>query len=488
MRITAIGSIAIAALGVFPLALPAAAQLRVGEVVDTAIRSPRPYPDAVGGRQVVWSHTLRHPGAAFLKIRFARLDVAGSIDDGVPTGDFVVVRTPDDAEREVLAGAGREDFWSRSLSGDTAIVELHADAERNAVGVEIDAYGWGDIPLSPRSVCGADESTGVCDATSAERIRLSDAVGRILFASDCGGMFVCTGFLVSPDGLFVTNAHCANSARESRSMEVWFNYTQPLEEPREPDCSLAERPNPDVFHAERLVLSDCALDVAVHQLDREEKGNPASLYGFLRPSARLPQAGEPVWAPQHPSGLPKRIAEAGIVSLALGGGTDFCSDRPSCDGGGAPTGEPTEFGHTIDTGPGSSGAPVLDEEGRVIGLHHSGGCSADGGENRAVLAARVLLLLGVAPRARLASSPGRPVGPAPLAVLFDASASLDPDGGGIAEYQLDPGDGSPLLTSASPIVSHTYALPGRFRAELWVVDDEGARSKRAGTRRVRVRE
>jgi hypothetical protein len=488
MRATAVGPIAIAALGVTLLASPAAAQLRVGEVVATAIRSPHPYPDAAGERQVVWSHTLRHPGAAFLKIRFARFAVAGSVVDGVPAGDFVVVRTPDGREREVLAGTRREDFWSRSLPGDTAIIELHADAERNARGVEIDAYGWGEIPLSPRSICGVDESTGVCEATSAERIRLADAVARILVVSDCGGIFVCTGFLVSPDGLFVTNAHCANSDRESRSMEVWFNYTQPFEEPREPDCSLAERPNPDVFHAERLVLADCALDVAVHQLDREQNGNPASVYGFLRPSARVPQAGEPVWAPQHPSGLPKRIAETGIVSLAVAGGTDYCSDRPSCDGGGAPTGEATEFGHTIDTGPGSSGAPILDEQGRAIGLHHAGGCTAEGGDNRAVMSARVLPLLGVAPRTRVTTLPAPAVGPAPLAIEFDASASFDLDGGEIAEYQLDPGDGSPLVTSASPIVSHTYVLPGRFRAAVWVVDDEGTRSMRPRKRRVRVRE
>jgi hypothetical protein len=80
------------------------------------------------------------------------------------------------------------------------------------------------------------------------------------------------------------------------------------------------------------------------------------------------------------------------------------------------------------------------------------------------------------------------VGPAPLAIEFDASASFDLDGGEIAEYQLDPGDGSPLVTSASPIVSHTYVLPGRFRAAVWVVDDEGTRSMRPRKRRVRVRE
>jgi PKD repeat protein len=97
---------------------------------------------------------------------------------------------------------------------------------------------------------------------------------------------------------------------------------------------------------------------------------------------------------------------------------------------------------------------------------------------RVVLAAVGLLALAsllsgcfssnVPPAATFTRSPS--AGGAPLSVFFDASGSLDTDGT-ITEYAWDFGDG----TSADGVsVTHTYALPGTFAAELTVTDDRGA--------------
>jgi len=66
-------------------------------------------------------------------------------------------------------------------------------------------------------------------------------------------------------------------------------------------------------------------------------------------------------------------------------------------------------------------------------------------------------------------------GPAPLVVSFDATGSVDPDGGTIASYLWTFGDGS-VLTTASPVIAHTYAAVGTFLAKLQVRDDEGVLS------------
>ncbi len=80
-------------------------------------------------------------------------------------------------------------------------------------------------------------------------------------------------------------------------------------------------------------------------------------------------------------------------------------------------------------------------------------------------------------------SPSVTSGPAPLAVTFDASASNDPDGNGIAYYVMDFGDGNDVTfqdnTFSQPSVfpSHSYASPGVYIATLQVRDGRGAVSK-----------
>lgn len=75
------------------------------------------------------------------------------------------------------------------------------------------------------------------------------------------------------------------------------------------------------------------------------------------------------------------------------------------------------------------------------------------------------------PVAKLVVSPAAPR--ARQEVLFDASASYDPDGT-IKEYRWDfDGDGKVDLTSAEPKVRYTYVTGGNFTVGLTVVDNTG---------------
>ena len=65
-----------------------------------------------------------------------------------------------------------------------------------------------------------------------------------------------------------------------------------------------------------------------------------------------------------------------------------------------------------------------------------------------------------------------------VAVDFDGSASFDPDGGVITQYDWDFGDGN---TGIGVAPSHTYTADGSYTVTLTVVDDEGAVSAPAET-------
>lgn len=58
-------------------------------------------------------------------------------------------------------------------------------------------------------------------------------------------------------------------------------------------------------------------------------------------------------------------------------------------------------------------------------------------------------------------------------VVFDASSSYSPYGNQIANYTWDFGDGTPLMVSDSPIVTHTYTEPGEYYVTLIVTDTSG---------------
>jgi Ca2+-binding RTX toxin-like protein len=56
---------------------------------------------------------------------------------------------------------------------------------------------------------------------------------------------------------------------------------------------------------------------------------------------------------------------------------------------------------------------------------------------------------------------------------FNGGPSSDTDGGTIASYEWDFGDGSPAQTTTTPTTTHTYANPGTYAVTLRVTDNEG---------------
>lgn len=113
--------------------------------------------------------------------------------------------------------------------------------------------------------------------------------------------------------------------------------------------------------AELLEFRVGGLDFAIVRVGRNAAGDlPSANFGTLGVSAAdLLTARAMLAMIQHPAGFPKKI-EAGPMFSNEGGRISYDS---------------------LDTQGGSSGAPILSEEGLLVGVHTNGGCSRFSGSN-----------------------------------------------------------------------------------------------------------
>ena len=174
--------------------------VKVGNVVNTSIESPHPYPNGDSDQKLVWSYVLTHPNTNSLSIHFNRLEVKGEINTpviletidygpcevnvpqtippkegevSVPSsspkncgnqtikkaftsqeifdnqyvkGDFVVVTNKQGRILDILVEKPLADGWYRSYDTDSIKIELYADNSDIDYGLSIDKYIYGITP------------------------------------------------------------------------------------------------------------------------------------------------------------------------------------------------------------------------------------------------------------------------------------------------------------------------------------------------------
>lgn len=320
--------------------------------------------------------TFSYPGASYVKLHFSRMALL--------PGDYVTVSNADGTERHRYeAGEAENGRWAMSVTGDTAVLEVHRGGEDllglgglvGSLGVDVDRVARGFSRTEQRkqpekqltapgrtgreeSVCGADTSADAACYRSADPMAYtkSKAIARLLI----NGTELCTGWRVGAQNRMLTNNHCFTSSAQAYDTEVWFNYQCAK-------CGGYDVYQPTKVWGSKVLATDRTYDYTLFSVDKFES---VRKFGYLTLDTKRPAKNQQLYVPQHPAGEPTRIAGS------LGDQAGNCSvSDPGYDGYAAGS----DVAYFCDTEGGSSGSPVLSRTtDKVVALHHFGGCPNSG--------------------------------------------------------------------------------------------------------------
>ncbi len=166
-----------------------------------------------------------------------------------------------------------------------------------------------------------------------------------------GWVEIGTGFLYD-DCCLVTARHViAGAINHPERVKIWFGY-----EDITPPYTSGGDCNPDVWDCCDLKLNPYGYDVGVVYIKKKNGKCPGqSGYGLLPISGVGPQQGWGAHVIGHPQARCKEYSHDSYATIKSNGTV------PTCGTG--------EWSHGADTEAGSSGSPVFDDAGKVIGIH-----------------------------------------------------------------------------------------------------------------------
>lgn len=313
-------------------------------------------PNTVGVPQVVWSTVVTVPRAAWLRLHYGGVLLAGARDRG-GDGSFLRITSLLDqhVQTQHLAHVGQWQDSSAYFNGDSVLVELlaHQGTGQNRLVIREVAHGPRDLP-APDSICGP---------TDDRQLSNDPRVARLMPIG-------CTGWLIDDcNHCLLTAGHCTGS-----SMQV-VQFNVPLSTS---SGSTVSPPPSDQY----------AVDPASVQTNGGQGvGNDWGYFGVFPNSTtgQTPfqrQGGQSfslMTPPPVSAGLNIRITGNGSTSSPVSP-TWYLVQKTHVGPYATFTGSTVRY--VTDTTGGNSGSPViLENTGAAIGIHTHGGCSSTGGQN-----------------------------------------------------------------------------------------------------------
>jgi V8-like Glu-specific endopeptidase len=333
----------------------------VGATVRFA-RSPRFGDVTDRDGSFLWTGRVTAPGASGIRLHLLPFDLPESAElyvyaaDGQVFGPYTGRGPVDNGE-----------LWTNTVLGDEVRLQLSVsreDAARTRLVVAGIGYMGTGLPMAG-NLC-TDNAACVENAACWNVSAVSnahDAVASILFASG-GFYYICSGGLISdsnPSNLpyFLTANHCISKSGEASSMETYFDYESGS--CTRPNCTEPYNNTGDTVGS-AIVAGNRTGDYTLLQLSSAPitKDGVVTYLGWTAtPVAN--SNGAHLYRLSHPSGAPQAYSQH-----------DVDTSRPTCSSW--PRGGWIYSEDIVGaTEGGSSGSPVLNSSGQIVG-QLSGGC------------------------------------------------------------------------------------------------------------------
>jgi hypothetical protein len=304
---------------------------------------------------------------------------------------------------------GARTIWSKRFEGGKVKTILHTQQSSPQQFLEIDAanlmqteakvtyYSVGNksdlkwqclvCPTMPmqKVVCGQDKIS--CTATPLSERRRGEGVAMAMVFGP-NAAWTCSGFLIAPD-LFLTNWHCGGSkdtgidvywdADTLRNTYIDFSWDGDDISNEYQWSGFPVVPAHGTEGAQN-VLKNRDLDYAIFSIRPLLQSIGPPPVTPIRATATLAE-GAPLRVIHHPLSRVKSLTEKSckVERVNYPSWVDKKAD--------------VDFLHKCDTEGGSSGAPIFDAGGFVVGVHHSGHTATEGGgcdgSNKAVKIERI---------------------------------------------------------------------------------------------------
>jgi hypothetical protein len=300
-----------------------------------------------------------------------------------------------DSDFRVLASAGPRDFpadtpssrWTSIFRANRVIIDLIAPDTTDvrvsvAEGIAFPANSKGRLFSIVNPAHPWQELYNENHWTAAKRA--GDAVGILIGSygtAPANTSWCCTGVMISAD-ILLTNWHCGGSTDIQMSDDdYWSNEVCSS---MIVDLNWAKGASSHKYGCATVLAQDKRLDFAAIRIGPvlgtdAAVGEPV----HARLSYKTPTNGEDVFIVHHSQCMEKLVSQnCAVRSESYPGWIDQTLPEDQR--------RQSEFTHNCNTETGASGAPVFDENGLVVGLHHLGAqgsaqtCSVTEGENKAI--------------------------------------------------------------------------------------------------------